>query len=213
MAACKTLVHTSLASISSSLRTHGRFIPLLNSPALRFSPLHSPNKGLRLIQNNVPSRPYASISAEAADFTDEAAHSPNATLDPSEDPTQDTVEHLLTHRDDVARIMKLERRPLLLSQPQQRGGGRWFPYLDKFNCGGAYLNSGEILEALDPYIMDVRKERFRNVVRNRSYSVCLVVEGLGDFGNVSAVFRSADALGIQSVHVLSCDASKRCNAI
>lgn len=118
------------------------------------------------------------------------------------------MEHLLTHRDDVVKLMKMERR-----RSGCGGGGRWFPYLDRFNCGGAYVTSGEILEAVDPIIMDVRKERFRNVVRNRSYSVCLVVEGLGDFGNVSAVFRSADALGIQSVHVLSCDASKRCNVI
>ncbi|PRQ53453.1 putative tRNA (guanosine(18)-2'-O)-methyltransferase [Rosa chinensis] len=197
MATCKTLVHASLSSIGSTLRP--QFIPLLN---LRFSPLLCHNKGLRV--SNVTSRPYASIAAaEAADFTDEAAPSPNETLDPSE--SQDTVEHLLTHRDDVVKFMKMERRPL---RPPL-GGDRWFPYLDRFNCGGAYLSSGEILEAVDPYIMDVRKERFRNVVRNRSYSVCLVVEGLGDFGNVSAVFRSADALGIQSVHVLSCDASKR----
>ncbi|KAI3900974.1 hypothetical protein MKW92_009338 [Papaver armeniacum] len=63
--------------------------------------------------------------------------------------------------------------------------------------------------SLDGMIMDERKERIRNVVQNRSYSVCLVVEGLSDFGNVSAIFRSADALGFQSVHVVSCDNSKR----
>ncbi|KAL6139806.1 hypothetical protein ACLB2K_058107 [Fragaria x ananassa] len=196
MAACKTLIHTSLSSIGSTLRP--QFTPLLN---LRFSPLLSPNKGLRISQNNVPHRPHASIAAaEAADF--EAPPPPTETLDPPE--SLDTVEHLLTHRDDVVKLMKMERR-----RRGCGGGGRWFPYLDRFNCGGAYVTSGEILEAVDPIIMDVRKERFRNVVRNRSYSVCLVVEGLGDFGNVSAVFRSADALGIQSVHVLSCDASKR----
>ncbi|KAF2299360.1 hypothetical protein GH714_031708 [Hevea brasiliensis] len=88
--------------------------------------------------------------------------------------------------------------------------GRWFPYLDRFKCGnGVYLNSGEVLEAVGPYIMEERKERFRSAVKNRSYSVCLVVEGLSDFGNVSAAFRSADALGFQSVHVVSCDSSKR----
>ncbi|OAY72769.1 tRNA (guanosine(18)-2'-O)-methyltransferase [Ananas comosus] len=57
--------------------------------------------------------------------------------------------------------------------------------------------------------MDARKERIRRAVANRSYSVCLVVEGLTDFGNVSAAFRSADALGVQSVHVISCGGSKR----
>lgn len=73
------------------------------------------------------------------------------------------------------------------------------------------VSSREVVDALDPYIMDARKERIRRAVANRSYSVCLVVEGLTDFGNVSAAFRSADALGVQSVHVISCDGSKRCS--
>ena len=72
------------------------------------------------------------------------------------------------------------------------------------------VSSGEIIDAVGPVMSEERKERFSSVVRNRSYSVCLVVEGLCDFGNVSAAFRSADALGVQSVHVVSCDANKRC---
>ncbi|CAN6571978.1 unnamed protein product [Malus baccata var. baccata] len=205
MSACKTLVRTSLSSITSTLRTNRPTVSLLHSPSLRFSPL-PPNQALRLAPYNVPSRPYASISSEAAaaDFTDEA-HSADSTLEPPENPTQDTVEELLRKKNDVARLMKMERR----HESAHQTGGRWFPYLDKFSCGeGAFLNSGEVLEAVDPYIMDVRKEKFRKVVKNRSYGVCLVVEGLGDFGNVSAAFRSADALGFQSVHVVSCD-SKR----
>lgn len=123
---------------------------------------------------------------------------------PPESPAKDAVERLLIDREDVTQLMKMERRPAI-GDP----GGRWFPYLDRFRCGASHLSSGEVLEALDPLIMDVRKERFRSAVRNRSYSVCLVVEGLCDFGNVSAAFRSADALGFQSVHVVSCDSSKR----
>lgn len=86
---------------------------------------------------------------------------------------------------------------------------RWFPYLDRFKCGSESLSSREVIEAVAPVLMEERKERLKRVVRNRSYSVCLVVEGLCDFGNVSATFRSADALGLQSVHVVSCDSSKR----
>lgn len=130
-------------------------------------------------------------------------------IDSSDD---DNVEHLLTHKDDVVGLMKMERRRIDIAGEQRTG--RWFPYLDRFKCGDeAYLSSGEVVEALEPHIMESRKERFRNVVTNRSYSVCLVVEGLSDFGNVSATFRSADALGFQSVHVVSCDSSKRCNDI
>ncbi|KAI9087502.1 hypothetical protein K1719_030372 [Acacia pycnantha] len=133
--------------------------------------------------------------------------SANPIIEPPEDQSSDTVECLLTHTDDVARLMKMECKILL------DDASRWFPYLDRFKCQNNYVRSGEILEAVGPCISDVRKERFRNVVSNRSYSLCLVVEGLSDFGNVSAVFRFADALGIQSVHVVSCDSSKRCKVV
>ncbi|KAF3444824.1 hypothetical protein FNV43_RR14517 [Rhamnella rubrinervis] len=214
MSACKTLVRTSLSSVSSGLRRNRpafSFIFASNSPTLRFSPLLSPNEGLRIVGCGVPWRSYASIegvpiSIEASDLADEAL-SVSSNLDSPEDPSQDTVAHLLTHADDVAKLMKMERSDGGSSVHQQ--SSKWFPYLDRFKCGNSYLSSGELLEALGPHILDSRKERFRNVVKNRSYSVCLVVEGLSDFGNVSAAFRSADALGFQSVHVVSCDSSKR----
>lgn len=98
----------------------------------------------------------------------------------------------------------MERR----SEPEE-ADGRWFPYLDLYRIGSASLTSREIVNLLEPFILDARKEKIERVVANRSYSVSLVVEGLTDFGNVSAAFRSADALGIQSVHVVSSDARKR----
>lgn len=155
------------------------------------------------------------IAYENTDSTEEVNSFPeNVKLEIPEDSGKDTVQELLTkigYDDDVSRFMKMERS---LQVEAQQGTKPWFPYLDKFKVGnGVYLNSGQVLEALNPYIMDARKERFRNAVKNRSYSVCLVVEGLCDFGNVSAAFRSADALGFQSVHVVSCDSSKRCNNI
>ncbi|KAH7665242.1 tRNA (guanosine(18)-2'-O)-methyltransferase protein [Dioscorea alata] len=118
------------------------------------------------------------------------------------DDSSDTVEQLLTDTNGIERLMKMDRRRL----PESN---RWFPYLDVFRVGSMALRSGEVIQALDPYIQDARKERMRQAVAGRSYSVCLVVEGLSDFGNVSAAFRSADALGIQSVHVISPDSRKR----
>jgi hypothetical protein len=118
----------------------------------------------------------------------------------------DTIHNILNSGEGVSSLMKMERKPLL-HEPQ----ARWFPYLDTFRCGNGYeLTSDEVIEAVNPCISESRKVRFGNAVRNRSYSVCLVVEGLCDFGNVSAAFRSADALGVQSVHVVSTDANKRC---
>lgn len=85
---------------------------------------------------------------------------------------------------------------------------RWFPYLDEFKAGEIQLKSSNILEALD-FIDKERREAFQNVVKNRTYSVCLVLEGLSDLKNVSAAIRSADGFGFQSVHVISGDNLKR----
>ncbi|KAK6928139.1 tRNA/rRNA methyltransferase, SpoU type [Dillenia turbinata] len=192
MASCKTLNRLSLSSLHPTLRTTLSSFSLHTNLSLSNSTL-SPLT-LSLHRKTFPSRSFASsqtvLSLEAID--DSLSRN-------------DTVEELLTNnKDDVTKLMKMERRSNFSNTEK-----KWFPYLNKFKCGNDYLNSSEILEALDPYILDLRKERFRNAVRNRSYSVCLVVEGLSDFGNVSAAFRSADALGVQSVHVVSCDSSKR----
>ncbi|WKA04683.1 hypothetical protein VitviT2T_022695 [Vitis vinifera] len=211
MSACKTLVRISISSLEFSLVCNQRnfsFIPLPNHPSfspisssLRFASLLSPASSisLGLTRHKLHSRPYVHV-AESVGVE---------TTDLEDDSNKDIVEHLLTNTDDVGRLMKMERRSMTGDGGELIQSKRWFPYLDKFKTGTTFLSSSEILEAMDPYIMEVRKERFRNVVKSRSYSVCLVVEGLCDFGNVSAAFRSADALGFQSVHVVSCDSSKR----
>ncbi|XP_030952263.1 uncharacterized protein LOC115975568 [Quercus lobata] len=199
------LVRTSLSSLrllrnsSSISSSFSSLLSLLPNP---------PHQGLRIV---LPynykivastSRPCSHVAAASCSSSESESES-----EINDDPSK--VEHLLSNPDDVARLMKMERR---CDQNANADGGRsrsrWFPYLDEFRCGAQCLNSAEVLEALSPHILDMRKDKFRNVVTNRTYSLCLVVEGLCDFGNVSATFRSADALGFQSVHVVSCD-SKR----
>ncbi|XP_073056522.1 uncharacterized protein [Primulina eburnea] len=188
MSSCKTLIRSSVSFVE-----YRAFIP--NSTFLRYLPLHS---GLRFKSHKTfsISRSFCCVSCASSLQTPELPQFSN----------KDNVEELLSkNKDDVLRLMKLERR----SENDHEHGSRWFPYLNRFKTGDGYLSSTEVLEAMDPYIMDVRKEKFRNAVINRTYSVCLVVEGLTDFGNVSAAFRSADALGFQSVHVVSCGNSRR----
>ncbi|CAN0857761.1 tRNA (guanosine(18)-2'-O)-methyltransferase [Linum grandiflorum] len=198
MRACKTLIHHPLPSLHN-LKPY--YFSSFNPVLLSFkssSPL-STSSGATLshpfLARHCHGSSSAAISLQSSDDED--------------DPKKDNVKQLLSNRDDIYRLMKMERRK---SIPWQCDGDekRWFPYLDSFKCGnGAQLSSSQVLEAMEPFIMEERKERFRNAVNNRSYSVCLVVEGLSDFGNVSATFRSADALGFQSVHVISRDSSKR----
>ncbi|KAJ7541596.1 hypothetical protein O6H91_10G066600 [Diphasiastrum complanatum] len=99
---------------------------------------------------------------------------------------------------------------LAVENVQGPRGTPWFPYTDNFVLNnGRHLSSTTILDLLGPFLVDGRKQRIEKVVANRTYSVSLIVEGLDDLGNISAVFRSAEALGFQSVHVISKDTKKR----
>lgn len=86
---------------------------------------------------------------------------------------------------------------------------QWFPYLDQFKVKDKVLTSTQIMQMLGPFMLEDRKDRIKRVVANRTYAVCTVVEGLLDLGNIAAIFRSADALGFQSVQVISNETEKR----
>lgn len=87
---------------------------------------------------------------------------------------------------------------------------QWFPYDDIFKLNEeTTLTSAEVLSMLSPFLVDGRRQRIEDVVAHRTYSVCIVVEGLLDLGNISAVFRTADALGFQSVHVIGDETNKK----
>lgn len=86
---------------------------------------------------------------------------------------------------------------------------RWFPHDDCFKVDEKTWTSSEVISMLSPFLADERKQRIKEVIANRTYSVCIAVEGLLELGNISAVFRSADALGFQSVHVISNDTKKK----
>ncbi|XP_050913931.1 uncharacterized protein LOC127128606 [Lathyrus oleraceus] len=187
MSSCKTMF---CSSLSSSFKFKSKStLTLLPPPS---SLLH-----LRHHHHKSTSRCYISSQTAVVSSIEEPQ---------TEEPqSKDKIQNILTNGEGVTAIMKMNRKPLL-HEPQPR----WFPYLDSFRCENGYeLTSDEVIEAVDPCLSESRKLRFGNAVRNRSYSVCLVVEGLCDFGNVSAAFRSADALGVQSVHVVSSEANKR----
>ncbi|KAJ6402519.1 hypothetical protein OIU84_014590 [Salix udensis] len=192
MRTCRTLISTSLTSLPKPFKT---LLSILQNP--------KPNPhSLCILHSLHTTRQTSLFNSNPISSLIRAPHATHPLPD-------DTVELLLTNRDDVLGLMKMERR-ITKTHNDTVLGSHWFPYFDRFKCGSVDLSSSEVLQAVGPYMMEERRERIRNTVQNRTYSLCLVVEGLTDFGNVSAVFRSADALGFQSVHVISCDSSKRC---
>ncbi len=59
-----------------------------------------------------------------------------------------------------------------------------------------------VVDRLAPYLSDRRKARIEQVVAGRTDTVATVVEGLTNLGNISAVMRSAEALGFHRFHIV-----------
>ncbi len=57
--------------------------------------------------------------------------------------------------------------------------------------------------ALAPFLTAERRALLARVAAQRTPHVAVVLEGLFDLGNVGAVLRSADAFGVQDVHVVN----------
>ena len=76
-----------------------------------------------------------------------------------------------------------------------------FPHTGAFRGPkGRQLSTDDVLRLLSGQVSEQRLERLRAVVARRCYNVVPVVEGLHDVGNMSAVCRSADAMGLGAVH-------------
>jgi tRNA (guanosine-2'-O-)-methyltransferase len=72
----------------------------------------------------------------------------------------------------------------------------WFRY------GEHVLEPGEIVAILRPHLSPARIARIDAVLDDRTYNLAVVVDGMVDTGNVSAVMRSADAFGVQAFHAI-----------
>lgn len=72
----------------------------------------------------------------------------------------------------------------------------WFRY------GDTVLEPAEIVAILRPHLSAPRIARIDDVLADRTYNLAVVVDGMVDTGNVSAVMRSADAFGIQAFHAV-----------
>ncbi len=77
-----------------------------------------------------------------------------------------------------------------------------FPFSECLELNGHHFAVDDVIQYLGEMIYDQRKEKIQNVLESRTYSVTVVMENIYDRGNVSAVMRSAEAMGYQSVHLI-----------
>ncbi|HIJ74864.1 MAG TPA: RNA methyltransferase [Candidatus Hydrogenedentes bacterium] len=80
------------------------------------------------------------------------------------------------------------------------------PYTEPFDIEGESFSADDVIAILEPLISPRRRARIDRTVANRTYAVTPVMEGLYDRGNVSAVLRTAEGLGYQSVHIIETSA-------
>lgn len=77
------------------------------------------------------------------------------------------------------------------------------PFASDLTLDGRPLDANRIVDVLTPYLTEARRRRIERVLDGRTSTVATVVEGLVNTGNVSAVMRSAEALGFQVFHVIT----------
>lgn len=59
-----------------------------------------------------------------------------------------------------------------------------------------------VIDALSPVVTAERRQRITDVVQRRTDGLVLVLDAISDPHNSSAILRSADAFGVQTVHVV-----------
>lgn len=72
----------------------------------------------------------------------------------------------------------------------------WFVY------GDATVDPATIIDILSPHIEGRRRDEMETVLDGRTLNVSVVVDGMVDLGNVSAIMRSAEAFGVQTIHAV-----------
>ncbi len=67
---------------------------------------------------------------------------------------------------------------------------------------GCEYEAYEIIKYLTDFVSPERQKRINEVLSRRTYSVCTVLDGLCDAGNISAVFRSAESFGFHFLNII-----------
>ncbi|QDG53212.1 RNA methyltransferase [Persicimonas caeni] len=77
-----------------------------------------------------------------------------------------------------------------------------FPHDETITIGEHELSADEVIELLAPRLTERRMQRIDEVIAKRTCEIACVFDGPYDMGNVSAVLRTCEGLGIQPVHLI-----------
>lgn len=78
-----------------------------------------------------------------------------------------------------------------------------FPYGSELDISAHLkVNYQIVLEKIGPLLTDERRQKIEKVASLRNFDTAVVLEGIYDRGNISAVMRSAEGLGFGNFHVI-----------
>ncbi len=78
-----------------------------------------------------------------------------------------------------------------------------FPYNTMFEVGERLVDHHTITRIMGNHLSEKRQGAIEHVLPERTFSITAVCDNIYDVGNVAAVMRSAEAMGIQSFHVIT----------
>ncbi|MFN8944451.1 MAG: TrmH family RNA methyltransferase [Pseudobdellovibrionaceae bacterium] len=64
------------------------------------------------------------------------------------------------------------------------------------------VDAAEVIDRIGPLLTDHRLELIDQITKKRNFSTAVVLEGIYDRGNISAVMRTAEAMGFVNFHVI-----------
>lgn len=78
-----------------------------------------------------------------------------------------------------------------------------FPFNEKIEYKpNSFATARQVLEHVYPLLTDERRQKIERVAGGRCFDVSVVLEGIYDRGNISAVMRTAEGLGFADFHVI-----------
>jgi tRNA (guanosine-2'-O-)-methyltransferase len=77
-----------------------------------------------------------------------------------------------------------------------------FAHAETITIGDHELTPEQLIELLEPRLTERRRERIDQVIAKRTCEIACVFDGPYDMGNVSAVLRTCEGLGVQPVHLI-----------
>lgn len=79
-----------------------------------------------------------------------------------------------------------------------------FPYTEKieFNSGQWTCSVDDVIEYIWPLLTEQRQQKILKVIDQRCFDIAVVMEGIYDRGNISAVMRTAEGLGFGNIKII-----------